>query len=149
MSGRSAVIVSNTASHRAMFRPLRSKAASLVFGGQGWRHNSRPTCPPAPSKRTFIAEPHYSCREWVTPKMDRRLAQPRLVPVLLGQQRSIARHRPVDRQVVIIPGKPEIVFARIIAVCLVDDLSIRLERTEPVRKPFRQKKLITLRCAQD
>src|SRR3954454_22271438 len=40
-------------------------------------------------------------------------------------------------------------FARIVAIDLVDDLSIRLEGAEPVREPFRYEKLVAQRCAQD
>src|SRR5438477_10536977 len=69
-------------------------------------------------------------------EMARQFREHRLPAILVRQQRFFLLDRPSDGERGIVPPKPAVVLGRIIAVHLVDDLGVGLERAEPVGKPL-------------
>src|SRR5205807_95560 len=75
-------------------------------------------------------------------EMARQFCEDRLPAILVRQQRLSILDRPGAGKGGIVPPEPPVMFRRIVAVHLVDDLGIGLERAEPVGKPLGNKELV-------
>ena len=70
-----------------------------------------------------------------------QIGERRVPRVLLGQDRLTGVDRPLDAESRIVPGDAVVVLRGIVIGYFVDDLGIRLERAEAVRKADRDKNL--------
>src|ERR1051325_3107970 len=81
-------------------------------------------------------------------EMARQFCAHRLPAILVRQQRLSLLDRPGDGKGGVVPPKPPVMLGRIVAVHLVDDLGIGLERAEPVGKSLGNKELVAFLGAE-